>query len=205
MPSLRKPGTRFFDHLINAVLIFLSVWLAFWMNERSHQKREARKTEAFKCEVLAEFRNTQAILTQSIPYHQSLYEGVARLLLEQIDTLETFSMSHLPEYTNGIQRDIITNNTWRLLNSEELSLDLKLKLWINHLFEQQQFVTGATEDVVDHLGSREMYQPDLIEQNYIMLGRLLVELYWQERTYLENLEKGIELLEADLGEKGCQP
>jgi len=187
---------RLIDHLINAFLIFASVLLAFWMNEFREERKKIEITQNAKQAILIELKSNLKILENWTPYHKYIVETGKTNVLKHLDTITQFNLAYIPNMDNGIQRQIITNNAWRLLNDSQVSFDIPTKMTINRIYEQQNYVTRATKNITnDFLLQREIFDPLRAKENYLMFYLLLEELWSQEEAMILNLREVIEQFE----------
>jgi hypothetical protein len=189
---------RVVDHSIQALLIFASVFLAFWLNDYRIQVGEQRATEAVVEAVVSEVSANKAILERWAPYHRGISEALEARLRDGTDgdlgPSEPFRpQAYLDE--RGIFQEILTYDSWEYLRQSDLRLDIHRRLAVNRIFRQQQYVDEAVREVVDFLNSRELFDPGLALQNHVMFYRLMTELYHQETALLENYRRFLEEFE----------
>ena len=191
-----KITDRIIDHLINAILIFASVFIAFWMNEIREKKSQNEYTNNAKEAILSELKNNLSVLERWTPYHKEILDKRDKLSLTNIDTAQGFRYEKIPGLNNGIQREIITNSGWSLLMDKQVSLDIKTKMLINKTYEQQEYVTNASSRITnDFLNSREIFDNTKTIQNYMIFYSFLGELWGQEVAMIESLKYTISEME----------
>ena len=190
-----KISNRYIDHLINAILIFASVFMAFWMNEIREKKTQIEYTDKAKEAVLSELKSNLAVLERWTPYHKNILKARKELIFKN-DTIQGFKIASIPKLNNGIQREIITNSGWGLLVDKQVNFDIQTKLLINRIYEQQEYVTNATSRITnDFFNSREIFDTTKTKENYLIFYSFLGELWEQERAMIEGLKYTIEELE----------
>ncbi len=121
-----KLSQRINDHLIQAVLIFASVFFAFWLNEYRIERNKNQYSKQAQETVLKEMQNNLRILESWAPYHKSISDSALQVLEVQIDTISNFVPSRLYDSEKGIQREFITDYAWHLIN--QLKMDLETKM-----------------------------------------------------------------------------
>lgn len=192
MKNKIKFSARLVDHIINAILIFASVFLAFWLNEVRIEKKEVQNTQEAKFAILAEWKINKIIVERWNAYHEEILDKEDSFL-ENLDTIVLFDLDAIPGLDNGIQREIITSNGLALLDDEGISFDISTRLNINQIYEQQQNVNKATSKIIDDfLGERELLDPTLGRNNYALFYSLLRNLVEQENDLIDRLTKTIE-------------
>lgn len=191
-----KIGARVVDHLINAILIFTSVFLAFWMNEVRARKQSVDLTKEAKTAILTEFKINLQVLERWAPYHKEILEKGEEFITNQVDALDQFELSLIPGLSNGIQREILTSNGWSLIDDQQINFDLKTRLLVNQIYEQQKFVTKATSKITDDfLMAREVFDNTKVKENYLMFYSLIAELWAQEEALIKRLRESINDIE----------
>lgn len=68
--KIKSLNQRLVDHLIQATLIFASVFLAFWLNEYLLEKNEIKYSEEIKNAILIEMKRNLSVLEEMEPYHK---------------------------------------------------------------------------------------------------------------------------------------
>jgi hypothetical protein len=190
---------RVVDHSIQALLIFASVFLAFWLNDYRIQVGEQRATEAVVEAVVSEISANKAVLERWAPYHREISERLEARLRDGADDdpgqWEPFQpQAYLDQ--RGIFQEILTYDSWEHLRQSDLRLDIQRRLAVNRIFRQQEYVDEAVREVVGFLNGRELFDPALAQQNHIMFYRLMTELYHQEMALLENYRRFLEEFEG---------
>jgi hypothetical protein len=191
-----KLSTRLVDHAIQAVLIFASVLLAFWMNENRKEKNEIEYAIEAQEAIIKEMKWNLDILERWTPYHKTLYDGSLEFIGNNIDTVTTFDPSRIMDFSKGIQREVLIDNAWNLLNQNQVRMNVQTKMLINRMYVQQNYVTNALKEIVAFLKQREILRNELAPENYKMLTMLIGELYGQETAMIRELKLTIKKLEA---------
>ncbi len=178
---------RLADHLLNALFILISVLLAFWLNEVRETGKQKNATELAKQIIIEEFESNLDILNRWLPYHEELLKECEDFIRNKLDTVNEFKLGYFDNYNNGIQREILTNSAWTLIEDSEVKFNIKSRLSINRIYEQQQFVISATNDIIDFLNQRELFDLSKTKENYIIFYSLLAELCGQEKAMIKEL------------------
>lgn len=183
---------RLADHLLNALFILISVLLAFWLNEVRESRKQNNATELAKQIIIEELESNLDILNRWLPYHENLLKECDEFITNKLDTVSEFKLGYFENYNNGIQREILTNSAWTLIEDSEVNFDIKSRLSINRIYEQQQFVINATSNIIDFLNQRELFDFSKTKENYIIFYSLLAELCGQEKAMILQLNIEIE-------------
>jgi hypothetical protein len=186
---------RVVDHLVQGVLIFASVFLAFWLNDYRVQVGERRATEAALDAVINEVRTNQAVLERWAPYHREIGDRMeARLLAPDAGTGEAFNPFEVMG-GRGIFQEILTYDSWEYLRQTDVRLDLETRLAVNRIFRQQEYVDQAVRETVVFLNGRELLDPERGSQNQLIFYRLIEELYHQQVAMLDSYGRFLERFE----------
>lgn len=191
-----KISNRITDHIINAILIFASVFLAFWMNEKRGEKKELELTQIAKATIVSELKSNLNILEKWAPYHRNIYDIGIDSILNNIETISRFDLGIIPGFENGIQREIITTNGLELIKDGRVNFDIRTRISINRIYEQHHYVLDATNKITDDfLTQREIYDDKKNKENYLMFYSLVGELWGQENALIGRLKEEIPDLE----------
>jgi hypothetical protein len=187
---------RVVDHGIQAVLIFASVFLAFWLNDYRLQVGERRATNAALEAVVNEVSSNRAILERWAPYHREISERMAARLEGGVEAIDVFDPAVYIDH-RGIFREILTYDSWDYLRQADVRLDLDTRLAVNRIFRQQEYVDNAVREAVAFLNAREMYDRDRAAENYILFHRLITDLYYQQLAMMENYRRFLEQIQPE--------
>ena len=190
--SLRS---RAADHLVQAVLIFASVFFAFWLNDYRQDLSEKRATQAAIQAVANEIKTNKAVLKRWAPYHKEMANLIGKDLEEGNVAIIGFDPDlYIGE--RGIFKEILTYDSWDFIRQTNIRLDVDMRIAINRIFRQQEIVERAIQSAVEFLWSRESLDPALAEQNLTIFYALVSDLYHQEQAMIYNYVKMLELLEG---------
>ena len=191
-----KISDRVVDHIINAIFIFASVFLAFWMNEIRIEKKEIEITEDAKKAILTEWKINLIIIERSNSYHEDILNKGRESFLKNLDTINYFDLKLIPGLNNGIQNETITSNAIGLVDDQQINFDIKTRLTINQIHEQQKKLNSAINVIIDDfLIQRELFDNTKVEENYLMFYLLLKELVEQENSMIVRLRQAISEIE----------
>ncbi len=179
---------RVVDHSIQGLLIFASVFLAFWLNDYRVEVAERRATEDALAAAINEVETNREILARWAPYHAEISRSVEAELAADAQERGPFNpYAYMDE--RGIFREILTYDSWEIMRQSGVRLDLEIRLAVNRVFQQQQYVEKAVRATVGFLGSRELFDPELAEENRVIFYRLVTELHAQEEAMLESYSR----------------
>jgi len=188
---------RLVDHLIQGVLIFASVFLAFWLNDYRVSVAERQATDRALAAVFQEVASNRQVLERWAPYHLEVSQGVLQWL-EERDPAENGAPGGdaFDPYEflddRGVFREILTYDSWDLIRQTDVRLDVDVRLAVNRIFRQQEYVDGAVEAAVGFLGSRELLDPSNSYENAVIFYRLMADLHGQQAAMLANYEAFLE-------------
>lgn len=186
-----KMSRRVADHLIQGVLIFASVFLAFWLNDYRISVSERQATERALEAVVNEVTENREVLHRWAPYHREIAEQVlTRLQSEDGDEAPFSPYDYIDE--RGIFREILTYDSWDYLRQGEVNLDLEIRLTVNRVFRQQEYVDRAVRNTVDFLNSRELFDADRSQENAVIFYRHVADLHGQQVAMLESYDRFLE-------------
>jgi hypothetical protein len=187
LPERRwRLSRRVVDHSIQGVLIFASVFLAFWLNDYRVQVGEQRATNAALAAVVNEVRANRGILERWAPYHREISERVERGLSGE-GSGEFDPYRYMDE--RGIFREILTYDSWELLRQRDVRLDLETRLAVNRVFQQQQYVDEAVRKTVAFLNDRALFDAERSQENRVLFYRLVTDLYYQQVAMIETYDR----------------
>lgn len=138
----RSLSERVVDHSIQGVLIFASVFLAFWLNDYRVQVGERRATQAAIEAVITEVGANKGILERWAPYHRGISEKLEIQLKAEGGGSGPFNPYVFMD-ERGIFREILTYDSWEYLRQSDVRLDLETRLAVNRVFRQQEYVDYA--------------------------------------------------------------
>jgi len=182
---------RVVDHLIQGVLIFASVFLAFWLNDYRIQVGEQRATQAAMEAVINEVEANRGVLERWSPYHREISERLEAELVAGGTESGPFDPYRFMD-ERGIFREILTYDSWDYLRHGDVRLHLDTRLEVNRVFRQQEYVDNAVRAAVDFLGARELFDPARSNENRVIFHRLITDLYYQQVALLETYGRFLE-------------
>lgn len=192
LPALSE---RVKDHLIQALLIFASVFFAFWLNEaRLDSRKDQERVELLEA-VVGELQANQAILERWLPYHQELLDRSLSLIEAGPDSTRQFNLGRIGA-NRGIMREVLTTTAWNLMNRSTVQIELSARLRIIRIYEQQKFVDGALQDAYSFLKERAVIQDVDPAGNFRMFVTLISEIIGQEQALAANLPAVLAELES---------
>jgi len=175
------------NNLIQAFLIFASVFLAFWLNDYRTSQIEKRETHKALEAVIKEMESNLGILERWSPYHLEMLQTLESLFeQDKIKDLVDFDPAILSTDYKGFMREIITRHAWDLVQSASLQMSLDTRLDIIMVYEQQRYVEDAIKRLVEMTFQRESINPERTEENYRLLFQLLGDVYGQEMAMIAN-------------------
>ncbi len=181
-------STRTTDHLIQAVLIFTSVFLAFWLNELRVLNAEKQRTHEAIESVINEVSNNKAILERWMPKHSLMISAAEEFLQNSLDTIQQFNPQFI---TKGepIFREILTYDSWDYIKQTGTKLDINDRILISRIYKQQEYVDYSIKELTQNFyKQRELFDNEKRIENYIIYYNLIKEIYAQENAMIREYQ-----------------
>lgn len=191
-----KYTRRFSDHVIQGVLIFTIVLVAFWLNDFRQKQEEKRTSRAAVESVINEIKQNLAILNTWTPRHGEMLKRSEKFLMNSLDTATLFN---LWQFRDGpFMSEIITYDSWDIIRQTNPRIDLDTRLLINRIYRQQEYVDRALQSLVDDfLTQRELYDPNKVRENYILFHMLIGNLWGQGEAMIREYEFALKELKSN--------
>ena len=168
-----KFSERIIDYFIQAIFIFISVFLAFWLNNYQAKQDENSRTEKAKQVIIAELEANLKILERNAPYHKLLYTYKDEFLENKLDTITYFRMKELPKYEHGFEPITLTKNTLVLANDSRVNLKAENIVTLNRLSKEIANTQKSASQLTDFiLSPKRLEYYEKYEEFYIIIGRL---------------------------------
>lgn len=191
-----KLSERIVDHLIQAALIFLSVFMAFWLSDYQVRQEKMRVTEKAKAAILKEMKQNLNLLEQIMPLHIELISGKEEVL-SNLGTYKSFNISNLPGYNKGTTRSSIplSKSALSLINESSVNIDIDTRMQINKTYETQIALEHATTKLFDDfLKNSTLNDNDKAAYNYVLFYDLYGDFFGRETALIHSLKESIEVL-----------
>ncbi|MFK7979308.1 MAG: hypothetical protein AB8G86_04965 [Saprospiraceae bacterium] len=186
---------KFVDYLIQALFIFLSVFLAFWLNQYQAIYKEAYMTTRAELAILKEMKNNLFILEILHENRLPLVLG-EKETLDQLETYKAFSQYKLVGQEKGFMRTVLSKSALSLINANNVNIDISRRQQLNKVYEHQQVYTNAERKLFDDfLNSFEVKDPENTRASYSIFYRLLGDIWSKEVTLINSLKEAIAKLE----------
>nr|MBS0037886.1 hypothetical protein [Saprospiraceae bacterium] len=192
--SIFSSPSRISDHIIQGVLIFASVFLAFLLNEVRVNQIERNEAERVLNAVIGEIQSNLDILERWAPRHLELSEKTKHLIDASGDELSEFRLDELDTEGRGILREILTYDGWDFLRYNDAKIEINKRLQIYRIYRQQEYVDQAVNNTIEFLADRTLMDPELALENHYIFYRLITELYYQELAMIKNYKLVLEKL-----------
>ena len=182
------------DHLIQAVLIFTSVFLAFWLSDYRQKQNENQQTKNAIEAVTNEVLSNKGVLERIMPNLQSTIEKTELFLENSLDTVKVFNDYYL---TDGKLRfnELLTNDSYMYLNQNNIFVEIDKRLLINRIYKQQDYVISAINELVEFYRQRELFDKNKIAENYIVFYRNIREIEGQIDAMIREYSIALDALE----------
>jgi hypothetical protein len=182
------------DHLIQAVLIFTSVFLAFLLSDYRQKQNENQQTKNAIEAVTNEVLSNKGVLERLMPNLQNTIKKTELFLENSLDTVKVFNDNYL---TNGKLRfnELLTNDSYMYLNQNNIFVEIDKRLLINRIYKQQDYVISAINELVDFYKQRELFDRNKTTENYIVYYRNIREIEGQIDAMIREYSLAINALE----------
>ncbi|TVQ44697.1 MAG: hypothetical protein EA362_09705 [Saprospirales bacterium] len=188
---------RFYDHFINAILIFTSVFMAFWLNDFRQKQIQAGDSERAMEVIISEVENNLATLERWVPYHLDMLNRLEDLFAkDSVRFLEFFDPSVLVDDYMGIMREILTRHAQELIKTPNVQFSLQDRMDIIMIYEQQKYVENALQRLIEMSYERAAMDLDRVEETYRVFYAMLADLYGQEEAMIQNYRLRLERLRS---------
>jgi hypothetical protein len=174
---------RMSDHLIQAVLIFASVFIAFWLSDYRQKQAEKQQVKNAIDAVVNEVSINKGVLERLMPALQITINRTEYFLENSLETVTVFNNYYL---TEGKLRfnELITDDSYQYLNQNNIYIAIDKRLLINRIYKQQEFVISAIDELMQFYKQRELFDSDKTSENYIIFYRNIREIEGQVTAML---------------------
>ncbi|MCH8568750.1 MAG: hypothetical protein LAT67_10820 [Balneolales bacterium] len=185
---------RIVDHLIQAVLIFTSVFLAFWLSDYREKQKEQRLVNSAIESVIGEISSNADVLKRLEPALLNTINRAGEFMMNSLDTASVFNHNY---FTEGELRfsELLTSDSYQFLNQNSISVDIDKRLLINRIYKQQEFVEGAIDDMLSFFRQRELFDGTRARENYILYYMHIREIDGQIGAMKREYETALQRLE----------
>lgn len=197
----RQPKTwksRARDFLVQAVLIIISVLLAFILNEYRENARENKIRNMALQEVKAEINANQAILERWRPYHEQLHAQIAETLSS--DSLQA-AMIHgdridfMTLFSQGIFRELLGKSAWSFIQQNGIKLEYNHSAALNSTYSlQDEYFRHSVEKLADLIVQRDTLKPELLRETLLIMHLLTGEIVGQGNALAVQYQTTLDLL-----------
>jgi len=192
---------KFFDYIIQVVLIVFSVVLGLFLSEKISDRNDQKRFLELEQVILSEVKDNQKLLREWYPYHREVSDDFKKLLddeaflnsfIENKDALLNTLMTK-GTYMNRP----LTDDAWSIVRSNELvsRMEYDKMLGLSKVYKQQDLTFAALEDFFDLYNISGLNQKSRAKDNLNQLEDLLNETVGREQLLLEYYEKAIDLFE----------
>jgi hypothetical protein len=163
------------------------VFVAFWLNDYRHRQIQKNETAKALEAVITEVETNLDILQRWTPYHRDMITRLEELFSkDSVKYIPNFKPEILSDDYRNFMRDILTRHAWDYIHAQNIQFDLDTRLNIIMIYEQQKYVEISLTRLIEMLYQREVFDPEKVVENYILLYSMLGDLYGQEMAMIEN-------------------
>mgnify|MGYP000433109933 CR=1 FL=1 len=184
---------RIVDHLIQAILIFASVFLAFWLSDYRQDQNDKKLVQTALESVLNEISSNLGVLERLIPNLETTISELDSFMENYPDTLTYFDPT-LISGGNLRFNELLTNDSYQYLNQNNIFVDIQRRLLINRVYKQQEYVEDAIQDLMVFFKERELFDPKKTEENYVLYDWKVREIEGQTSAMINTYKYALEEL-----------
>jgi hypothetical protein len=184
---------RIVDHLIQAILIFASVFLAFWLSDYRQDQNDKKLVQTALESVLNEISSNLGVLERLIPNLESTISELDSFMENYPDTLTYFDPT-LISGGNLRFNELLTNDSYQYLNQNNIFVDIQRRLLINRVYKQQEYVEDAIQDLMVFFKERELFDPKKTKENYVLYDWKVREIEGQTSAMINTYKYALEEL-----------
>lgn len=190
-----KFSERIIDYFVQALFIFVSVFLAFWLSNYQAEQENVLLTknvkEALKQELTANLKR----LELSEPFMKGLVNHQNHFYQYQRDTVTRFDLHIIPQMKEPFNNMVLSNGAATLVNDSSVKLHPYVKTRIYANYKEQELVMKAqTKLFNDFLTSSQQYDPNLVKENYTTFFSLANDLHSKQNIAIFNLKEVIKMI-----------
>lgn len=187
-----KFSQRFFDYLIQAVFIFISVFMAFWLNNYQAKQEEIRVTQKAKQTIVAELDANLSFLKRAGAEHRLVYMYQKEFFGNKLDTIKQFRYSEIPQMKRGFEEYLLTNNSLFLANDTRINLDVQDIVAINRLSDHINLTQISADQFMNR--NKLINAEKNVRLKYYIFYDLLNDLWLKEDQLIQDIESTLQNL-----------
>jgi hypothetical protein len=182
-----KLSQRLADHLIQAILIFASVFIAFWLSDYRIRKSEEKQVNAAIESVITEVSSNKGVLERIMPNLHNTIRTTEVFFENSLDTVQVFNEFYL---TEGKLRfnELLTYDSYQFLNQNNIFIPIDKRLIINRIYRQQEYVDAALNELTQFYKQRELFDKNKLLENYALFYNKIREIEGQSAAMLREYE-----------------
>lgn len=190
-----KLSERLIDYLIQAIFIFISVFLAFWLNNYQVEQENIRLTKNVKEALYQELTTNLEYLEKSEPFMKALSKSQIQFYKHQLDTVTRFDLGLIPQMRKPHTRLILSIGAANLVDDARVKLHPYVKTRIYSVYKQQELVMEAQRKLFDDFfASIQQYDHNLAKENYYIFFQLANNMLGKEQIAIANLKEVIKMI-----------
>lgn len=187
-----KLSERVVDYFIQALFIFVSVFLAFWLNNYQSKQEEIKSTQKAKQVIVAELEKNLEFLKRTGEQHRLIYMYQKDFFKNKVDTLKKYREIEIPHADKGFEKYFLTNNTLFLANDSRINLNTDNIVTLNRLSEQ---ISQTQKSANQFSNRREIINKETeVREKYYIFYDFLNDLWLKEDDLIQNIESTIQSL-----------
>lgn len=187
------------EHIIQAVLIFASVFLAFYMNKLSENFKTSKTKDVAIESIAKELHRNSEIIEAWYEKHSEIGNRINDIAIGKNDSLKTELLKH--EFLNmgiltnnkNLINDILTSTAWETSKSTGIISEFETTQHLTYVYSMQQVLTEKTMmkilDFYFDMQSHNMDNLDAILIQYqLRFGELTGQEYLLRQLYKDAIK-----------------
>lgn len=187
-----KFSQRLIDYLIQAIFIFISVFMAFWLNDYQTKQEEQRITQDVKNAINQELTKNLAALEEIEVHHTAIYSKSIDFFKTKIDTITRFDFTQIPGFPQTSRNMVLTSGASNLGTDYRVHLHMYVKSRISSVYEEQKLYNETYKKLYDEfLFSPKLHDQELVRENYLEFYNLITKIKSREQALITNMKEVI--------------
>lgn len=194
--AMRK---RFYEYLIEALLIVFSVIFALFLNEYRTNLKANRELDVMLSNVKTEVEINKRIIEDLIPYHQGVLDRLDAVLASD-SAISSISSESGPDLSavlpQGVFQRSVNSSAWEVTKSTGMisQLDVDQAQHLSRTYTQQEITFMPVYDIYDMVTERDFLNQENTQGSLIILGMHLGEILGREKTLLLHYDEALKFL-----------
>ena len=154
MKKLKKPSIRknesFLNHLIQGVIVFASVFLAFWLTEVRENRKSEREVEIALKSIALELSHNHDRIVYTFNYHYKISQQIDSIANHHPDTFEELHGFQIDGW-QGVQLPMLRSTAYKTITNSGLisKLNFETQKSLADIYSVQNLIEDADNSVIE--------------------------------------------------------